>query len=99
MGRMRYTEEFKKEAVRQITERGYPVSEVAKNLGVAAWSLYKWVEKYSDKKDSKKNNQVDELQKENLKLKREIKRIQEERDILKKAAAFFAKESEKDTPS
>lgn len=99
MGRMRYTEEYKKEAVRQITERGYPVSEVARNLGVAAWSLYKWVEKYSERKDSKKNNQIDELQKENLKLKREIKRIQEERDILKKAAAFFAKESEKDTPS
>ena len=99
MGRMRYTEEYKKEAVRQITVRGYPVSEVARNLGVAAWSLYKWVEKYSERKDSKKNNQIDELQKENLKLKREIKRIQEERDILKKAAAFFAKESEKDTPS
>ena len=93
MGRMRYTEEYKKEAVRQITERGYPVSEVARNLGVAAWSLYKWVEKYSERKDSKKNNQIDELQKENLKLKREIKRIQEERDILKKAAAYFAKNS------
>jgi len=49
-----YTDEFKAEAVKQITERGYPANEVAKNLGVTTCSLYKWVEKYSSAKDTKK---------------------------------------------
>lgn len=95
MGKQRYTEEFKIEAVKQVTERGYSVKEVAENLGVAAWSIYKWKEKYSDKNKSDHKN-ID-LQRENIELRKELKRVQEERDILKKAAAFFAKESDKDT--
>lgn len=95
MGKHRYTEEFKIEAVKQVTERGYSVKEVAENLGVAAWSIYKWKEKYSEKSEDNQKNS--DLQKENLRLKRELKRVQEERDILKKAAAFFAKESDNDT--
>ena len=95
MGKQRYTEEFKIEAVKQVTDRGYSVKEVAENLGVAAWSIYKWKEKYADKSEDNQKNS--DLQKENLRLKRELKRVQEERDILNKAAAFFAKESDNDT--
>lgn len=43
MGTPRFTPEFKEEAVRQITERGYSVAEVSERLGVSAHSLYKWV--------------------------------------------------------
>lgn len=43
MSNQRYTPEFKDEAVRQVTERGYSIAEVAKRLGVSAHSLYKWV--------------------------------------------------------
>ena len=44
----RYTEEFKKEAVKQVTERGYSVSDVAKRLGTTTHSLYGWLKKYGE---------------------------------------------------
>jgi transposase len=44
----RYTDEFKKEAVKQVTDRGYSVSEVAKRLGTTTHSLYLWLKKYGD---------------------------------------------------
>ena len=44
----RYTEEFKKEAVKQVTERGYSVSDVAKRLGTTTHSLYLWLKKYGE---------------------------------------------------
>ncbi len=43
MGTPRFTPEFKEEAVRQVTERGYSVADVSERLGVSAHSLYKWV--------------------------------------------------------
>jgi transposase len=43
MSSKRYTLEFRAEAIRQVTERGYPVSEVARRLGVSSYSLYKWL--------------------------------------------------------
>ena len=48
MSKQRYTEDFKVEAARQISERGHPVSEVAKRLGVTTNSLYKWVKLYGE---------------------------------------------------
>ena len=90
MSSKRYTAEFRAEAIRQVTERGYPVSEVAKRLGVSSFSLYKWL---------KGVNQTpwrvaqEDPRAENARLKAELKRVEEERDILKKAAAYFAKAS------
>ena len=46
MGHQRYTDEFRIEAVRQVTEKGHPVREVADRLGVSGHSLYQWVKKY-----------------------------------------------------
>ena len=43
MSSKRYTPEFRAEAIRQVTERGYPVQEVAQRLGVSTYSLYKWL--------------------------------------------------------
>ena len=92
MSGKRYTEQFKVEAVKQVTERGRPVAEVAERLGVTSHSLYQWVKQYKVPEAERAENtaQLDE----NRRLKAELKRVTEERDILKKAAAYFAKTSE-----
>ena len=90
MSSKRYTPEFRAEAIRQVTERGYPVREVARRLGVSSFSLYKWL------KGANKTPRLvakEDLCAENARLKAELKRVEEERDILKKAAAYFAKAS------
>ncbi len=92
MSRQRYSPEFKAEAVVQVTQRGYSVREVAERLGVSTHSLYKWI-----REARPATAEADELASaklENQKLKAELRRLQEERDILKKAAAYFAKEPE-----
>ena len=91
MSGKRYTEEFKIEAVRQVTDRGYPVKEVADRLGITTHSLYAWLKKYGPKQS--KNQELSEAQRELRRLKAELRRVTEERDILKKAATYFAKES------
>ena len=92
MSNKRYTEEFKIEAVKQITDRGYSIQEVAVRLGVTTHSLYSWRKKYGQ--GPQHAAQVDDQQAEIKRLKAELKRVTEERDILKKATAYFAKESQ-----
>lgn len=94
MANRRYTEEFKEEAVNQIKERGYSVSEVSKRIGVSTYSLYKWLKQARGDQGRHGKNYEEDLRKENLRLKNELKRVEEERDILKKAAAYFANASE-----
>lgn len=85
----RYTEEFKLAAVQQVTERHYPVAEVAERLGVSSHSLYAWIRRYSQ---SDVQQQHDSSQQAEIRrLKAELRRVTDERDILKKAAAYFAK--------
>ena len=91
MSGKRYTDEFKVEAVRQVTDRGYPVREVASRLGVTTHSLYAWLKQFGP--EAAKDEQLDEAQRELRRLKSELRRVTEERDILKKAATYFAKES------
>lgn len=93
----RYSKEFKAEAVAQVIDRGYGVGEVAKRIGVSEHSLYQWVRRARQQSDPSDNSA--DLAAENARLKLELKRAQEERDILRKAAAYFAKESERGTPS
>ena len=88
----RYTEEFKKEAIKQVTERGYSVADVAKRLGTTTHSVYARMKKY-DKPSLRQSDKVD-IEAENLRLKAELRRMTEERDILKKAAAYFARDHE-----
>ena len=45
MGQQRYTDEFRREAVRQVIEKGHAVKDVAERLGVSSWSLYEWLRK------------------------------------------------------
>ena len=88
-----YTPEFKDEAVRQVVERGYTVKEVAERLGISAASLYNWLKDVRPSKEDERAEELLEVKRENLTLRSELRRAQEERDILKKAAAYFAKES------
>jgi transposase len=92
MSGKRYSEEFKIEAVRQVTDRGYKVSEVAARLGITTKSLYEWIKRYGD--EQSQHLQISEQQREIRRLKAALRRAEEERDILKKAAKYFAGESE-----
>ena len=85
----RYSEEFKKEAVRLALEGGMSRSRVARDLGVNINSLAGWIKK------AKATHGVEvreTLEQENRRLRRENERLTEERDILKKAVGIFSKE-------
>ena len=94
MSTQRFTPEFKQEAVRQVVERGYPVAEVAERVGVSAHSLYKWVKAVAPDKTERQISELLEAKSEILKLRAPLRRAEEERDILKKAARYFAREPE-----
>ena len=94
MSSQRYTPEFKDEAVRQIVDRGYAVSEVSERLGVSAHSLYKWVKAVKPDQTEEQAAALIESRSEVLKLRAQLKRTEEERDILEKAARYFAQEPE-----
>ncbi len=94
MNTPRFTPEFKEEAVRQIIDRGYSVSEVAERLGVSAHSLYKWVKAVRPDKSQEQAAELVAAKSEILKLRAQLRRVEEERDILKKAARYLARESE-----
>ncbi|MBX3531592.1 MAG: IS3 family transposase [Rhizobiaceae bacterium] len=85
MGTGNFDDEFKRDAVAQITERGYPVAEVSKRLGVSQHSLYAWRRKFSKRACSTDDDQTSEIRR----LKKELARVTEERDILKKANRVF----------
>jgi transposase len=93
MSNHKYAAEFREEAVRQVLERGYSVKEVADNLGVSRHSLYKWVREAKPSPQRQKDEELLEAKREVLKLRAELRRVQEERDILKEAA-YFAREPE-----
>lgn len=94
MSNQRYTPEFKDEAVRQVVDRGYRVAEVADRLGVSTNSLHKWVKSVKPSRADEQVAELNDAKKEILKLRAELRRVQEERDILKKAARYFASQPE-----
>jgi len=94
MSTQRYAPEFKEEAVRQIVERGYSVADVSARLGVSSHSLYKWGKAVKPDKPEQQAAELLEARSEILKLSAQLRRTEEERDILKKAARHFAKEPE-----
>ena len=89
MGKGNFTEDFKRDAVAQIVDRGYPVAEVSRRLGVSQHSLYGWKKKFAKAGGSSSDDRDAEIRR----LKRELARVTEERDILKKATAYFAKDA------
>ncbi len=93
--RRQYTAEFKKEAVTLVINQGYTIAETARNLGIRPNMLSRWRQEYLNNQQdafpgtgqqSGETNELNRLREENRKLKME-------REILKKAAAFFARES------
>jgi transposase len=93
--RKHFTKEFKLEAVRLLEHSGKSGTELARQLGVRRNQLYLWQSELRGKADRAfpGRGQHPEAADELTRLKRELERVTEERDILKKAVAFFAKES------
>ena len=91
MSGIRYSEEFRIGAVCQVTEQNRPVSEVALRLGISSCSLYAWVKRYSKPEEQRRREQSES--EEIRRLRAEARRLTEERDILKRAVAYFAKGS------
>jgi transposase len=92
-----HSEEFKREAVRLLNESGKTLHAQARELGVSAPTLWLWKEKLEHENDpvTEQNAEGVLLSKDEeiRRLKRELETVREERDFLKKATAFFAKES------
>lgn len=92
MGRKsKFTEEFKAEAWRMV-ESGRSVDDVASDLGIGHSTLWRWVRRFRRVRDEPNAAADDALLAENKQLRKRLRELEEEREILKKAAAFFAKE-------
>jgi len=89
----RYAEEFKIEAVKQVTDRSYKIGEVAERLGITYKSLHNWIDKYGESRVQ--HQTINEHQDEMRRLKAELRRVTDERNTLKEAAVFFTGESKK----
>lgn len=85
-----YPKAFKEEAVALVVEQGYSVSQAAQSLGIATSMLYKWKEKIES--ETKGENLSEDERMELRQLRKEVKALRMEKEILKKASAFFAKE-------
>ena len=92
--RKRYSREFKLEAVRLITEKGYSIAEASRNLGVEYSVLRRWKKQLADDPQNAfpGKGQLKASDQELRALQRELERVKEERDILKKALAYFAED-------
>jgi transposase len=90
MSRQRYSPEFKDEAIKLITERGYSVTDVAERLGVSEHNIYKWLKVVQPLRNTPDEHELIEAKKKILHLKSQLKQTEEEREILKKAARYFA---------
>jgi transposase len=85
-----YTKAFKEEAVALVIDQGYTVPEAADSLGLRANLLYGWKQQFEDKQSGAVL--ADDERSELMKLRKENKQLRMEKEILKKASAFFARE-------
>jgi transposase len=93
--RQKFTREYKLEAVRLCSEGARSVAQVAEDLGIRADQLYKWRREFDSAGNAAfpGNGKISSQDEELHRLRRELRRVTEERDFLKKATVFFAKES------
>jgi transposase len=91
--RRRYTSEFKAEAVRLVAIGGKPLAQIARELGVNEQTLHSWKKQATGADGHSPIPDHFALEEENRRLRRDLARVAEERDILKKATAFFASQS------
>jgi transposase len=94
MGRRQFTREFKIEAVRLVRERGVSVAQASRDLGVHENVIRKWVKQFDEdpRQAFPGHGMMKAEQAEIARLRREVLKLKAERDILKKAAAYFAKD-------
>ena len=85
-----YTKTFKEEAVALVIDQGYTVPEAAESLGIRANLLYGWKQQFEDKQSGAVL--ADDERSELMKLRKENKQLRMEKEILKKASAFFTRE-------
>jgi transposase len=94
-GRRGFPEAFKRDAVRLVVEENYTFNAAAKAVGVSARSLRDWHRKYAPQPEPcDENASLEELRDENKRLRQQLRQAELEREILKKATAYFAKESQ-----
>ncbi len=94
----KYSKEFRQEAVKLVIEGGLSIPEAGRRLSLAPSTLGNWVRAHKKGKLSevgKSHKPLTEVEMENYRLRRELAEVKMERDILKKAAAYFAKESQR----
>ena len=91
MVKRKYSDEFKEEAVKLAQRSGVPMSQTAKELGINSEMLRRWVKDFGMRADGSRGTSPEEHS-ENVRLRRELKRVTEERDILKKAMGIFTRE-------
>jgi transposase len=91
--RRQYTEEYKREAVNLTLDPNVTVVQIAQELGISPTNLAKWRKQYLDKSSNQFPGRGNARDQEIATLKRELNRVKKERDFLKDAAVFFAKES------
>ena len=89
----RYSEEFRLQAAKLIVEGGYTYHQAAQQLGVSDWALRCWVKAFRASGHLPRKGQVVPLAEELKAARRELAQLRQENEILKKAAAYFAKES------
>jgi transposase-like protein len=89
----KYSKEFKLQAAKLVTEQGYSCDQAAKQLGTTGWSVRNWIQKFQQTgelpSDTESQPKIDEIRQ----LRKELKQLKMENEILKKAAAYFARES------
>jgi transposase len=92
--RKQFTEEFKAGAVRLVTEQGRTIADAARSLGISPWAMSRWVKaaKAEGADAFRGQGQRTPLEHENFELRQKVKQLEEERAILKKAAAYFARD-------
>jgi transposase len=88
-----YSEEFKQSSAKLAIESGQPISKIANELGICSSTLYGWIQKFSTETGAQPSSLNSPLQAELKQLRKEFARVKMERDILKKAAAYFASEA------
>ena len=89
MNKASYSEEFKDSSVKLALESNQPYAQTARELGIKVNTLYTWIDKNKQPRNLEENG----LQQELKALRKEVSKLKTERDILKKAAAYFAKET------